>query len=51
VKLWVPYFDVGGHQVWGATAMMLGEFGALLDPSFGPGPAPADRDGDPITLF
>jgi len=51
VKLWVPYFDVGGHQVWGATAMMLGEFGALLNPSFSPGPAPADRDAGPITLF
>lgn len=38
--IWVPYFDVGGHQVWGATAMILGEFAALLDPAFGPGPAP-----------
>ena len=35
--VWVPYFDVDGHQVWGATAMMIGEFGALLDPAFGPG--------------
>ncbi len=40
LPIWVPYFDVGGHQVWGATAMILGEFGALLDPAFGPGPAP-----------
>ena len=40
VPIWVPYFDVGGHQVWGATAMILGEFGALLDPAFGPGPVP-----------
>ena len=40
LPIWVPYFDVGGHQVWGATAMILGEFAALLDPSFGPGPAP-----------
>jgi 8-oxo-dGTP pyrophosphatase MutT (NUDIX family) len=31
-----PYFDVGGRHVWGATAMMLGEFGALFDPTFGP---------------
>lgn len=26
----VPYFDVFGHQVWGATAMMLSEFLTLL---------------------
>jgi 8-oxo-dGTP pyrophosphatase MutT (NUDIX family) len=26
----VPFFDVFGHRVWGATAMMLGEFLALL---------------------
>lgn len=26
----IPYFDVFGHQVWGATAMILGEFLALL---------------------
>ena len=39
-EVWVPYFDVDGHQVWGATAMMVGEFGALLDPAFGPGPRP-----------
>jgi 8-oxo-dGTP pyrophosphatase MutT (NUDIX family) len=31
-----PYFDVGGHHVWGATAMMLGEFVALFDPDFRP---------------
>jgi hypothetical protein len=49
--LWVPYFDVGGHQVWGATAMMLGEFSALLDPAFGPGPRPDLLDDEPITLF
>jgi len=35
VEIEVPYFDVQGHQIWGATAMMLGEFGVLLDPSFG----------------
>ena len=27
----VPYFDVGGARVWGATAMILAEFLALLD--------------------
>lgn len=27
----VPYFDIGGFQVWGATAMILAEFLALLD--------------------
>lgn len=35
-----PYFDQANHQVWGATAMMLGEFLALLDPDFGPPVAP-----------
>ncbi|HEY3886721.1 MAG TPA: CoA pyrophosphatase [Vicinamibacterales bacterium] len=25
-----PYFDLRGHQVWGATAMVLGEFVTLL---------------------
>ena len=25
-----PYFDLAGHQVWGATAMVLGEFICLL---------------------
>jgi 8-oxo-dGTP pyrophosphatase MutT (NUDIX family) len=25
-----PYFDLFGHQVWGATAMILGEFICLL---------------------
>ena len=25
-----PYFDLCGHQVWGATAMVLGEFICLL---------------------
>ena len=25
-----PYFDLLGHQVWGATAMVLGEFISLL---------------------
>jgi 8-oxo-dGTP pyrophosphatase MutT (NUDIX family) len=33
-----PYLDVAGHQVWGATAMILSEFGALFDPSFAPPP-------------
>ncbi|MEM9997745.1 MAG: CoA pyrophosphatase [Bacteroidota bacterium] len=26
----VPYFDLGGHVVWGATAMMLAEFVQLV---------------------
>ena len=26
-----PYFDVEGHQVWGATAMMLSELLAIVD--------------------
>lgn len=36
-----PYFAVGDHRVWGATAMMLGEFCTALDPTFGPPPLPA----------
>lgn len=28
-----PYFDLLGHQVWGATAMVLGEFITLIAPS------------------
>lgn len=31
-----PCFDLAGHQVWGATAMMLGEFASLFEPEFGP---------------
>ncbi len=27
----VPYFDVKGHMVWGATALMIGELRALLN--------------------
>ncbi len=27
----VPYFDISGARVWGATAMILAEFIALLD--------------------
>ncbi len=33
-----PYFDLDGHQVWGATAMVLSEFLALIDDDFGPLP-------------
>lgn len=29
-KLRVPFFEFQGHRVWGATAMILGEFLALL---------------------
>lgn len=30
VAMEYPYFDLMGHQVWGATAMILGEFICLL---------------------
>ncbi len=30
----VPYFSVNGHQIWGATAMALGEFAMLLTENF-----------------
>jgi len=36
-----PYFDVAGREVWGATAMMLGELMSLFADEFGPGPPPA----------
>jgi 8-oxo-dGTP pyrophosphatase MutT (NUDIX family) len=35
-----PYFDIRSHVVWGATAMILGEFACLFDPDFGPGQPP-----------
>ena len=28
----VPYFDIQGHVVWGATAMMLREIGEIIKP-------------------
>jgi len=31
-----PHFDLAGHQTWGATAMILGEFGSLFAPEFCP---------------
>ena len=30
-RLVIPAFRVGGHEIWGATAMVLAEFLALLD--------------------
>jgi 8-oxo-dGTP pyrophosphatase MutT (NUDIX family) len=27
----IPYYAVGGHKIWGATAIILAEFLALLD--------------------
>jgi 8-oxo-dGTP pyrophosphatase MutT (NUDIX family) len=39
-----PAFDLGGHLVWGATAMMLGEFVCLFDESFGERVRPATRE-------
>lgn len=34
-----PYYDVGGQMVWGATAMILGEFACLFDEEHRP-PSP-----------
>jgi 8-oxo-dGTP pyrophosphatase MutT (NUDIX family) len=31
-----PYFDVDGHVIWGATAMVLWEFACLFDPDRAP---------------
>jgi 8-oxo-dGTP pyrophosphatase MutT (NUDIX family) len=32
----IPYFACGPHKIWGATAMVLAEFLALLDPAAPP---------------
>jgi 8-oxo-dGTP pyrophosphatase MutT (NUDIX family) len=32
VEVDVPYFDIDGEKVWGATAMVLAEFCAILQP-------------------
>ncbi len=32
----VPYFNVSGHKVWGATAMVLAEFAAILSSAVEP---------------
>lgn len=31
-----PHFDVAGQEIWGATAMVLGEFAALWEDDFSP---------------
>ena len=36
VRLRYPCFDVASHTVWGATAMILGEFACLFDDTHGP---------------
>lgn len=41
-----PYFAVDGPPVWGATAMMLGEFCTALNPAFRPPPVPAGAEVD-----
>jgi 8-oxo-dGTP pyrophosphatase MutT (NUDIX family) len=35
-----PHLDLEDHIVWGATAMVLGEFACLFDPAHGPGERP-----------
>jgi 8-oxo-dGTP pyrophosphatase MutT (NUDIX family) len=37
-----PHFALAGHQVWGATAMILGEFASLFDDAFQPPARPHD---------
>ncbi|HEX9951675.1 MAG TPA: CoA pyrophosphatase [Rubricoccaceae bacterium] len=34
----VPFFALGGHEVWGATAMMLAEFAAVVQAALAPEP-------------
>ncbi|NJK87072.1 MAG: hypothetical protein HC906_14960 [Bacteroidales bacterium] len=31
IEIDVPYFDISGHQIWGATAMILNEFIEILN--------------------
>ena len=40
VSIAAPAFRVAGVEIWGATAMVLGEFGALFDEEFGVGLEP-----------
>jgi 8-oxo-dGTP pyrophosphatase MutT (NUDIX family) len=35
ISMEFPYFDLGDREVWGATAMILGEFAVLFDADFG----------------
>jgi 8-oxo-dGTP pyrophosphatase MutT (NUDIX family) len=44
VRVYYPHFEVAGHAVWGATAMILGEFACLFDGSHGP---PERGSGEP----
>jgi 8-oxo-dGTP pyrophosphatase MutT (NUDIX family) len=43
IRLDYPYFDIDGHAVWGATAMILGEFACLFEPGHAPGPREDQR--------
>jgi hypothetical protein len=38
----VPVYQVGGHWIWGATAMILGEFVSVLGSTLG-APTPPDE--------
>lgn len=33
VEVEVPFYDIDGEKVWGATAMVLAEFAAMIEPS------------------
>ena len=39
----VPFFAIGHHKVWGATAMILAEFAALLDGALKLGALPLEE--------
>jgi len=43
--VYCPGFDVGGHLVWGATAMVLSEFVCLFDPDASPDRDASSRSG------
>ena len=43
VSVRYPFFDISGRVVWGATAMILGEFACLFEADLGPPPAAHDH--------
>ncbi|HNV02493.1 MAG TPA: CoA pyrophosphatase [Vicinamibacterales bacterium] len=45
IELDMPFFELDGEQVWGATAMVLAEFVALLGVAVSPAAAKRGRDG------
>lgn len=47
VRYEVPFFALGGHEVWGATAMMLAEFSAVVREALWKGEEASAEAGEP----